>query len=91
MARDQGPIFIEPCRHFTVVCHCWYAIGALYSVISSPVCCLFPSSAHVALVLQEWRITIERFGRWIDFDNDYKTMNLSFMDSLHVVEAQRNL
>ncbi|CAN8103987.1 unnamed protein product [Discula destructiva] len=29
----------------------------------------------------EWRTTIERLGRWIDFDNDYKTMNLSFMES----------
>jgi len=30
----------------------------------------------------EWQITIERFGRWIDFDNDYKTMNISFMESV---------
>lgn len=29
----------------------------------------------------EWRTTIERLGRWIDFDNDYKTMHLSFMES----------
>ena len=29
----------------------------------------------------EWRTTISRLGRWIDFDNDYKTMNLSFMES----------
>lgn len=29
----------------------------------------------------EWRTTIERLGRWIDFDNDYKTMNLTFMES----------
>jgi len=21
---------------------------------------------------QEWRVTIDRLGRWIDFDNDYK-------------------
>ena len=24
----------------------------------------------------EWKETIGRFGRWIDFDNDYKTMNV---------------
>ncbi|KAJ5789235.1 uncharacterized protein N7518_006246 [Penicillium psychrosexuale] len=30
----------------------------------------------------EWRQTIERLGRWIDFDNDYKTMNPSFMESV---------
>ncbi|KAJ5162738.1 Aminoacyl-tRNA synthetase class 1a anticodon-binding [Penicillium coprophilum] len=30
----------------------------------------------------EWRETIERLGRWIDFDNDYKTMNPSFMESV---------
>ncbi|KAI8955773.1 tRNA synthetases class I-domain-containing protein [Xylaria longipes] len=30
---------------------------------------------------EEWRHTIERLGRWIDFDNDYKTMDSSFMES----------
>ena len=30
----------------------------------------------------EWRIFIDRLGRWIDFDNDYKTMNTSFMESV---------
>lgn len=30
----------------------------------------------------EWRNTIERLGRWVDFDNDYKTMNKSFMESV---------
>ncbi|KAI0156404.1 tRNA synthetases class I-domain-containing protein [Xylariaceae sp. FL1272] len=29
----------------------------------------------------EWRHTIERLGRWIDFDNDYKTMDTTFMES----------
>ncbi|KAK4096293.1 putative Isoleucyl-tRNA synthetase [Parathielavia hyrcaniae] len=29
----------------------------------------------------EWRHTIERLGRWIDFDNDYKSMDLRFMES----------
>ncbi len=29
----------------------------------------------------EWRTTIERLGRWIDFDNDYKSMDVSFMES----------
>lgn len=30
----------------------------------------------------EWRATVERMGRWIDFDNDYKTLNISFMESV---------
>ncbi len=30
----------------------------------------------------EWRQTVTRFGRWVDFDNDYKTMDLSFMESV---------
>ncbi|KAL2135807.1 hypothetical protein VTI74DRAFT_6873 [Chaetomium olivicolor] len=30
---------------------------------------------------EEWRHTVERLGRWIDFDNDYKTMNPTFMES----------
>ncbi|CAK7223694.1 hypothetical protein SCUCBS95973_005266 [Sporothrix curviconia] len=29
----------------------------------------------------EWRSTIERLGRWIDFDNDYKSMDVTFMES----------
>lgn len=30
----------------------------------------------------EWQSTIERMGRWIDFDNDYKTLDPSFMESV---------
>jgi isoleucyl-tRNA synthetase len=30
----------------------------------------------------EWRKTITRLGRWVDFDNDYKTMDRSFMESV---------
>ncbi|KAF7288723.1 hypothetical protein HMN09_01378300 [Mycena chlorophos] len=30
----------------------------------------------------EWRKTVVRMGRWIDFDNDYKTLNLTFMESV---------
>lgn len=29
----------------------------------------------------EWRKTVNRLGRWVDFDNDYKTMDPSFMES----------
>jgi isoleucyl-tRNA synthetase len=34
---------------------------------------------------QEWRKTVERMGRWIDFDNDYKTMDAKFMESVWAV------
>ena len=34
---------------------------------------------------QEWRTITERMGRWIDFDNDYKTMDRSFMESVWFV------
>jgi isoleucyl-tRNA synthetase len=30
----------------------------------------------------EWRKTIGRLGRWVDFDNDYKTMDRDFMESV---------
>ena len=30
----------------------------------------------------EWRETITRLGRWVDFDNDYKTMNPDYMESI---------
>jgi isoleucyl-tRNA synthetase len=38
-----------------------------------------------AIVLRytaQWRQTVERLGRWVDFDNDYKTMDPAFMESL---------
>jgi isoleucyl-tRNA synthetase len=30
----------------------------------------------------EWRKSVERMGRWIDMDNDYKTMNPEFMETI---------
>jgi isoleucyl-tRNA synthetase len=30
----------------------------------------------------DWRKTVERMGRWADMDNDYKTMNPEFMESV---------
>jgi len=30
----------------------------------------------------EWKITMNRLGRWIDFDNDYKTMDVEFMSKV---------
>lgn len=30
----------------------------------------------------EWERTITRIGRWVDFQNDYKTMDASFMESV---------
>ena len=45
-------------------------------------------SAHCApsrprsVRLQEWEATVERMGRWIDFKNDYKTLDPKFMESV---------
>jgi isoleucyl-tRNA synthetase len=36
----------------------------------------------------EWRKTVTRLGRWIDFDNDYKTMDPNFMESVWWVFSQ---
>ncbi|KAL4970608.1 isoleucine--tRNA ligase ILS1 [Aspergillus stella-maris] len=44
--------------------------------------------AIVMTYATEWRQTIERLGRWIDFDNDYKTMNTPFMESVWWVFKQ---
>ncbi len=32
--------------------------------------------------VEQWRTTVTRMGRWVDFDNDYKTMQPSFMESV---------
>lgn len=37
---------------------------------------------------REWRRVIGRLGRWVDFDNDYKTMDRSFMESVWWVFGQ---
>ena len=30
----------------------------------------------------DWESTVERMGRWIDFKNDYKTLDMTFMESV---------
>ena len=32
--------------------------------------------------VNEWEKTISRLGRWVDFQNDYKTMDINFMESV---------
>jgi isoleucyl-tRNA synthetase len=34
---------------------------------------------------EEWRKTVTRLGRWVDWDNQYRTMDLSFMESVWAV------
>lgn len=36
----------------------------------------------------EWRKTVRRMGRWVDFDRDYKTMDTPFMESVWWVFKQ---
>lgn len=36
----------------------------------------------------EWRRTVARMGRWVDFDDDYKTMDVDFMESVWWVFQQ---
>ncbi len=38
--------------------------------------------------VSEWRTTVTRMGRWVDFDNDYKTMDVEFMESIWWVFKQ---
>ncbi|MBT7766510.1 MAG: isoleucine--tRNA ligase [Bdellovibrionales bacterium] len=42
----------------------------------------------VSRYTEEWRKTITRLGRWVDFDNDYKTMDATFMESIWWVFKQ---
>ena len=37
---------------------------------------------------REWRETVDRMARWVDFDNDYKTMDRSYMESVWWVMKQ---
>ncbi len=38
--------------------------------------------ANVLKYTAEWERVITRLGRWVDFENDYKTMDASFMESV---------
>jgi isoleucyl-tRNA synthetase len=37
--------------------------------------------------VKEWRQVITRLGRWVDFDNDYKTMEADYMETIWWVLA----
>lgn len=38
--------------------------------------------AHVQTNTESWETITRRIGRWVDFENDYKTMDLDFMESV---------
>ncbi|MFA6524215.1 MAG: class I tRNA ligase family protein [Candidatus Paceibacterota bacterium] len=38
--------------------------------------------SKVLTYVGEWRKTIDRMGRWVDFDNSYKTMDNTFIESV---------
>ena len=38
--------------------------------------------AVVLRYAEEWKKTVRRMGRWVDMENDYKTMNPDFMESI---------
>ena len=42
----------------------------------------------VLTYVSEWRKTVTRMGRWVDFDHDYKTMDLPYMETIWWVFKQ---
>ncbi len=44
--------------------------------------------AMVLRYVSEWRKTVSRMGRWVDFDHDYKTMDAPFMETIWWVFQQ---
>ena len=42
----------------------------------------------VTRYVNEWRHTVTRMGRWVDFDHDYKTMDAKYMESIWWVFKQ---
>ena len=44
--------------------------------------------SKVLKYVDEWKIVINRLGRWADMENSYKTMDLSFMESVWWVFKQ---
>lgn len=52
----------------------------------------FTETAHskVLTYVAEWEKTVNRIGRWVDFDNSYKTMDNSFIESVWWALGQMN-
>ncbi len=44
--------------------------------------------SKVLTYAEEWKKVINRLGRWVDMENDYKTMDLSYMESIWWVFKQ---
>ncbi len=44
--------------------------------------------ASVQRYTREWQTTVRRMGRWVDFDNQYRTMDPEFMETVWWVFAQ---
>ena len=44
--------------------------------------------ARVLDYVEDWQRTIDRFGRWVDMENSYKTMDLDYMESVWWVFKQ---
>ncbi|MBU1180343.1 isoleucine--tRNA ligase [Patescibacteria group bacterium] len=44
----------------------------------------FNNACHAAVLkyAKEWKDVVERIGRWVDMDNDYKTMDIEYMESI---------
>ena len=42
----------------------------------------------VSTYVEDWKKTVTRMGRWVDFENDYKTMDADFMESIWWVFSQ---
>lgn len=38
--------------------------------------------SKVLMYADEWKKVVERIGRWVDMENDYKTMDVDFMESV---------
>ena len=46
--------------------------------------------SKVLTYVEEWRKAVDRIGRWVDFDNSYKTMDNSFIESVWWALGQMN-
>jgi len=44
----------------------------------------FNNACHKTVLkyANEWKVTIERMGRWVDMEEDYKTMDIEYMESV---------
>lgn len=85
---NQAVFRLLPCEVHS--CQRLNACNEMHPICASPVAPYMPKATAPpgCSYSKEWEKTVTRLGRWIDFENDYKTLDPQFMESVWWVFSQ---